>query len=277
MGTLLTFAEQRLRDLETLFIWEGALDNARIRSVFGLQPVQASRLVTSFVAAHGAGVQRITPHAPVTPTHTFTPKFESSGADDYLRLVESVRPNDMAPYVHDLRQDLVPVAASLFSLVVQACRTGTGLDIHYRTMAEPQGLPRRIFPHALVRAARRWHVRAWCDLRQDFRDFALGRIANAASVAASRDEGTAPDAQWDTIVQLEVGAHPALSATQQELIRHEYLAGAASKTLEVRQALAGYIVQDLRIATDISRDVPPEYQLSLCDNPLQGGQFWQRK
>lgn len=61
---------------------------------------------------------------------------------------------------------------------------------------------------------------------------------------------------WEGALELEVGAHPALSATQQELIRHEYLAGAASKTLEVRQALAGYIVQDLRIATDISRDVP---------------------
>lgn len=277
MGTPLTSAEQRLRDLETLFIWEGALDNARIRSVFGLQPVQASRCVTAFVAEHGGGVQRITPHAPVTPTNAFTPKFESAGADDYLRLVESVRPNDIAPYVQDIRRDLSPVPAPLFSLIVQSCRAGTGLDINYLSMAEPQGLPRRIFPHALVRAARRWHARAWCDLRQDFRDFALGRIARATPVAASRAAGVVPDIQWDTILRLEVVAHPALNEAQQQLIRHEYLSGEASKTLKVRQALAGYLVQDLRIATDIVRDTPPDFQLSLSPSPVLGESLWQRK
>lgn len=265
MSTHLSSTEQRLRDLETLFVWEGALDNARIREVFGLQPVQASRWVMSFVAEHGAGVQRATSHAPVKPAEAFKPMFERNGADDYLRLVESMRPSDVAPFVTDVRYDLSPTAPELFAVMVQACRSGTGVDVFYRSMAEPDGLARRTYPHSLVRAARRWHVRAWCELRQAFRDFALGRVASASLVEAQSPMGMSQDKEWNELVRLVVVAHPALNPAQQNLIRHEYLGGQESKTIEVKQAIAGYVIQDLRIGIDLERDTPPAFQLYLSN------------
>lgn len=42
--------------------------------------------------------------------------------------------------------------------------------------AEGQSGERVIFPHALIHAGTRWHVRAWCTLRQGYRDFNLSRI-----------------------------------------------------------------------------------------------------
>src|SRR2546422_112722 len=40
-----TFAANRLPDLETILLWEGEIDNLRIRELFGVQPVWASRLL----------------------------------------------------------------------------------------------------------------------------------------------------------------------------------------------------------------------------------------
>lgn len=265
MTASLSSVQQRLRNLETLFIWEGALDNSRIREVFGLQPVQASRLVTSFISEHGDGVMRVTPHAPVTATPEFKPAHESCGADDYLRLVESVRPSDMAPFVMDVRHDLSPVSPAIFSVMVQACRNKAGVDVFYRSMSAPDGVVRRIFPHSLVRAARRWHVRAWCELRQAFRDFALGRVATAFLAEAETPMGIQQDREWSEFVRLVVVPHPALTSAQQSLVRHEYLGGEKSKTLEVKQALAGYVIQDMRIGLDQQRDLPPSFQFFLAN------------
>lgn len=265
MSTHLSSTEQRLRDLETLFVWEGALDNARIREVFGLQLVQASRLVAAFVAEHAEGVQRVRPHAPVTPTASFQPKFESNGADDYLRLVESVRPSNIAPYVADVRYDLSPVTPGLFSVMVNACRNQLGVDIFYRSMAEPDGLARRIFPHSLVRASRRWHVRAWCELRQAFRDFALGRVVSASPTGITCAVDSSADKDWNEVVTLVVVPHPQLTGPQQKLIEHEYLGSQESKTIEVKRALTGYVAQDLRLAVDPVTQIPPGYQLALAN------------
>jgi hypothetical protein len=56
-------------------------------------------------------------------------------------------------------------------------------------------------------------------------------------------------------------AHPALTLEQQDMIAHESFGGARSLHLKVRQCLAAYIVQDLRLSTDGNKQMPPEYQL----------------
>ena len=69
------------------------------------------------------------------------------------------------------------------------------------------------------------------------------------------------DEKWNTHVELELVAHPALNVEQQDMIADEYFAGAKSLRLKVRQCLAAYIVQDLRLSTDKGKQTPPDYQL----------------
>src|SRR5690242_10381889 len=45
--------DQRLRIMEGVLAWEGEIGNARVRKLFGLQPVQASRLLAEFRAVMG--------------------------------------------------------------------------------------------------------------------------------------------------------------------------------------------------------------------------------
>jgi len=47
------------------------------------------------------------------------------------------------------------------------------------------------------------------------------------------------------------------------MIAAEYFGGNTQMSLTVRQCLAAYIIQDLRLATDTARQRPPEYQLHV--------------
>ncbi len=81
---------------------------------------------------------------------------------------------------------------------------------------------------------------------------------NAAIVPRSRKD----DEEWNTQLELEL-AHPTLSLEQRDMIAGEYFADAKSLRLKVRQCLAAYIIQDLRLSTDERRHAPPEYQLMV--------------
>lgn len=273
MNTPFTPAHLRLRDMEVLLRWEGEITNSRLREVFGIQSVQASRLLASFLAEFTDTVTRATPYAPITATKSFQPRLAGNSPDEYLQLVQKLGASRIDSTVEDLRLDLAPVRPALFAVITQACRKRVGLRIRYRSLADPEGLDRLVYPHVLVRAARRWHARAWCVQRQAFRDFALGRIVNATLEAEPAPVAAQTDKDWSEFVELIVQAHPGLADGQARLLRDEYLGGEKSRTLLVRRCMVGYTVQDLRIATELAEQTPPEYQLALSNAEDFVGEF----
>lgn len=273
MRTPLTPAEQRLGEMEILLRWEGELDNARVREVFGIQAVQASRLLSAFVSEFGDAVTRASPHAPITGTDAFKPRLAGSAPDEYLQLIQKAGSPGVSAAVEDLRLDLAPISPAVFSLAIQACRRHIGLRILYRSLSQPEGHIRLIFPHSLVRAARRWHIRAWCTERSDFRDFVFGRIGSASLDSQPSPVQAQSDAAWNEFLDLVVVSHPALPEPQARLLRDEYFGGELSRTLHVRRCLAGYTVQDLRIAVDAENQLPPAFQLALATTQKLGCDF----
>ena len=267
-------ASTRIRDMDLLIRWEGELTNARIREVFGVQAVQSSRLLGAYIAERGDAILRATPRAPLTPSPRFDSLVPASTPDDYLRLISGA---SVALPGRDLVVESRPTRigenAELFAALLTASRASTGLRITYGSMNHPDGKERTIFPHSLVRAPRRWHVRAWCGLRQEFRDFALGRVLSFAPVEEASPKTRRHDTGWNKLVSLKIVAHPAFDEARQLLLRREYFAGKPGSTVRVRKALAGYVVQDLRLATDLKRDRPPQFQLYLENADALGSLF----
>ncbi|WP_310330680.1 WYL domain-containing protein [Roseateles asaccharophilus] len=255
-------------DLETVLRWEGELDNARIRQLLGVKPVWASRLLAELIERLGALIKRPNKRGPIVWASPAPRSSSRQSPDAYLKLVASAPggADALLPCLHDARIDLTAVQPSVFSAVVQAAKSGAGVKIIYRSMNHPEGLPRVVFPHALVRAPRRWHMRAWCTERRDFRDFVLSRVQTAEAVEASRPPEAAEgrDAGWTRMVDLRLIPHPSLTEAQQNLIAAEMFPGARAKRLRVRRSLAMYVLQDLRVALDVKRDLPPEFQLALA-------------
>lgn len=256
-----TSAPARLEDLKTVLVWEGELDNESIRDLMGVKAVWASRLLSALTKSMGRRAKRETPYAPLRLALQGNSRLGRRSPDDYLRVIAGSKDSLRARLVEDARLDLAAVSPAVFAAAFQAITRGTGLELVYRSMSIPEGASRVVFPHALVRAPRRWHMRAWCAERLAFRDFTLGRVASVRQVEDVSPCGRMNDEGWNNQLELQLVSHPALTPGQRAMIAGEYFAGADSLRLKVRQCLAGYIVQDLRLATDENVQTPPDYQL----------------
>lgn len=258
--------DYRIDALHTVLLWEGEVDNQRIRELFGVGPVWASRLLAELAKRLGKDANRATAYAPLRLTARAIGQRRKHSPDEYLTIVGahtgSVSGTDL---FEDARKDLSSISAEVFSAVVKAMREQVGLSICYRSMSQPEGAVRLVFPHALVRAPRRWHMRAWCEERQEFRDFNLGRIASATRDQLESTHRRADDQEWTELVKFSVIAHPALSLAQQAMIAAEYYPNASARQLTIRRCLLGYTLQDLRLATDATLHKPPDYQLLVHD------------
>lgn len=251
-----------ITDLETVLTWEGTIDNERIRQLLDVKAVWASRLMGELVKQMGPRARRASAHAPL---EFADPRPARLSPDDYLRVVNPQHDPALQGLVEDARMDLSPVSPQVFSTVFRATRQQQGVRVVYRSMTSPAGLERIIYPHAFIRAPRRWHVRAWCVQRQAYRDFTLGRMASAQLLDEPSTHPQNGDAEWRRMLELVIVAHPALSIGQQDMIAHEYFPGARAMRLRVRECLAGYAIQDLRLALDPAQQTPPEYQLLVSN------------
>jgi predicted DNA-binding transcriptional regulator YafY len=151
----------------------------------------------------------------------------------------------------------------VFAQVAEAIRRGRRIKLNYRSMRDPHPHERVISPHSLVRAGRRWHVRAFCSTNQQFRDYTLGRIEKPEILNEPSERESTEDTTWNTLLQVRLIAHPALSMPQRELVQFEYFAATVARADSCRAALVSYYIQDVRAATDIARQRPPEYQLAV--------------
>src|SRR3546814_18951501 len=88
-----------------------------------------------------------------------------------------------------------------------------GIDVSYVSLTSGE-TKRTLFPHALVRTAARWHVRAWCPEREEYRDFNVGRMSKLTVSKADRDTNLQEDSAWNEYVSLRIWQHPELSSEQ---------------------------------------------------------------
>jgi hypothetical protein len=253
----------RFRVIETILLWEGEVDNSRLRALLGVQSVQASRVLAEFAERNAGRVLRRTPRSPYQAASSMAPLYSSGTIEEYLGLLR--RSENIADLVEDARVDLALPSPQIFSTVLKACRRRCGLRIEYRSMSNPEGRARLIYPHTVVRAGRRWHARAWCAEREGFRDFVIGRIQSASLNRIASPDPISADVAWNKKLPLILGAHPALSATQRKVIQSEYLTGNASHRLMVRSCLLFYVIQDLRAAVNPLEEAPPQFQLIVAN------------
>lgn len=148
----------------------------------------------------------------------------------------------------------------LLSVLTRAIHHGTAVEVSYRALSS--GLTTRgIVPFALADSGLRWHVRAFDRRSGEFRDFVLGRLANAQLLPGpvSEHELPAQDIQWNRITELELVPHPA-NVQHPDTIEAEYGMENGVLKIRARAAMAGYLLRRWNVdCTD--------------DHSLKGGEF----
>lgn len=262
--------------LEALLRWEGRLRRRRVQELFGFGAIRASQLIAEFAQAHPDWTTWSTKERSHLATSAFYGRpsgvARTADADSLARYLvfTGVPPivrqgADDGQVVWAAFRDLAVPRPALFARLHEAATLVRQVDVTYRSLQHPEPHALRIEPHSLVRAGRRWHVRAFSQTHGEFRDFVLGRIAAAKVLGDSATHSAADDAAWNTWVPVRLQPHPALTVAQQTLIQHELLGDAAARVETCRGPLVHYFIQDQRAALDVATERPPEYQLAVVD------------
>lgn len=155
---------------------------------------------------------------------------------------------------------------SVIAIITRAIHLQKVVRLTYHSMSSGSS-KRELVPFALVDSGQRWHVRAFDRKSQEFRDLVITRMEKP--VLLDDDEihdYEQPDAdnQWTRIVELTLVPHP--DQSRPEIVERDFGMKGGSLVLNVRAAVAGYVLQQWAVdcSPDHSLD-PTRYRLWLKD------------
>jgi predicted DNA-binding transcriptional regulator YafY len=192
-------------------------------------------------------------------------------ADEYLHLM--ARNNELmnvfesltlnVANVEVLRVPVRDVKPDVLRPIMQAARQRKRLEVDYVSINNPDREGRIIVPHTLVYTGLRWHVRAWCEKNQAYRDFVLSRFRGQPEIMDDSEHGVEGDTEWNTEVTLRVVPHPRLAPEQQQVVEVDYGMRDGALEITTRARLVPYALKLLHLDPKEELDQPKAQQIVL--------------
>jgi predicted DNA-binding transcriptional regulator YafY len=162
--------------------------------------------------------------------------------------------------------DLVPspgrqLNSDTLAELVAAIREHRAVSVLYQSMTQEEPKPRAVSPHALAHDGFRWHVRVYCHLRNQYRDFVIARILEIRPSDVTYVEPT-EDKQWTNVVALVLMPNLELSEAHRRVIELDYGMAEGKLVLKCRQALLFYALKHLGL-DQLTGGSPKAHQIVL--------------
>jgi hypothetical protein len=258
---------RRLEFVEWKLFWEGRLNRNDLEETFGISQPQASVDLRQYRDAAPDNIEYNATEKAYLPGKAMRARFLRISADRVLLQIRAFLTGalpredlwfrdlptvDMAP---DIARNVDP---GVLRIVLAAMRGRQSVDILYQSLTSSRW--RAVAPHALAFDGYRWHLRAWCCEREDFRDFVLSRIDEWGELKpASYDP--ADDVEWNTKTTLRLCPHSGLNDEQRKAIQRDYDMSGGCREIEVRLSMAYYFI--MRMNLDLKDLSPPRAQIEL--------------
>lgn len=265
---------ERQKAIEIIAFWTGKLNTRDLMTAYGISRVQATRDIGRYIQSQPGNLYYHRQQKSYLKVSPFTCRYTQGTVDEYLELL--LRTGQLAASDEPVAESSIVwlqarstrVEPKTMASVLQAIREGRGLRMCYGSMENPTGRERVVYPHVLVQSGFRWHLRAYCPERSEFRDFNLSRILSEPEVGerAPPEAARQQDAAWQKILVLELAANPILTAEQQALIGWEYGMSCGVLKLPTRACLAHYQLQAYQVEPERSRADPARHHLVLLNH-----------
>jgi len=254
---------QRFEMIEWRAHWLGRVNRSDLEDRFGVSTPQASVDLRAYQEAAPGNIEYDSTQKAYVPTASFQPRFLRLSSDLYLAQLNAILNGAILtrdtwfrspPPATVMKTVVRSVEPKTLRAILRAIEDRHELEIDYQSLKNAR--TRSIAPHALAFDGHRWHARAWCAHRCEFRDFVLTRIR---SVGESRPSNADPtnDVEWNTIVKLKIVPHPKLSDNAKAAVELDYGMEGGRLVLETRASLAFYLIK--RMNMDLNDDeIPPE-------------------
>lgn len=261
--------------IELLLMWRGKLNTGDLMVRMGISRQSASKAISNYKELHPNTLNYNASEKRYEPAEEFLPEFTSGSFQEYISLFHGELSDSLStsflPSTHR------PPSPYIVRPIINAIENHQRLDVFYASISSPEFEERIISPHSLIYDGSRWHVRAWCEKNQQFRDFVLTRIKEVFGLEGDTRFGIELDKGWNTWVDLSIEADPRLSEARREIIAMDYgmtadASGQLKRTYRVRGALIIYWLQQLRL--DRYSDKAESQQIVLSGSSIKVVESW---
>jgi hypothetical protein len=264
--------DRRLEFIDFRLRWDGKLNRSDLTDFFGISVPQASLDIAKYTElAPGNLTYDRSARVYLAPS-SFQPLYTASDVDRYLGklLAQGAGLADdqssflaWAPPVATVPSPGRSFRTEVLAALLRAIREGAAIRVLYQSMTRPYPAVRALTPHALAHDGFRWHARAYCHDRKQFRDFVIARMleVDGYEAAAAKPED---DQEWHTIMPLVLIPHPKLSESHKRAIELDFGMKDGQVEFQCRQAFLFYALRHLRL--DLDDSAKPEAQQIALKN-----------
>lgn len=244
---------RRLSFIDFRLQWYGRINRSDLVDWFQISIPQASGDLRLYKEHAPENLYYDLQHKCYYAADEFTPRFGIESADSYLGQLQSVamgiRKLEDSFLAWRPPHDFVAIPGrriqpDVLRTLLTAIEGELAVECTYQSMSNPDPTARKLTPVALASDGARWHVRAYCHNRADFRDFVCSRMTSA-SVDGPSDVDPGNDEQWYRFVDVRIGPHPGLSENQRRAVAFDYEMEDDEKVYSVRAALLFYFLRNL--------------------------------
>lgn len=264
----------RYRLIEIVAQWEGRLTTNHLCNSFGIGRQQASKDINAYLRDIAPGNLLYDKYLKgYIPSQTFAPKLTTGTADEYLHVLS--RNKDIAhtfqgldlgfTHTEMLQVPVRRIEPIILRALVQASREHKRVDLSYISMTSAVEEDRIIVPHTLVCTPLRWHVRAYCEKHQDYRDFVLSRFRGTPEILNESKFTAAQDAVWNKEVIIKIVPDSRLNEAQQDIIARDFDMQDRCLEVKTRAPLVAYMLKAFNIDTS-KLDTDPGAQQIVVAN-----------
>jgi hypothetical protein len=257
---------RRLEFVEFRLYWEGRVNRRDLIDQFGISHQQATTDLERYAGIAPRNIRYDAGLRTFVRAESFEPHLVAGNADRYLLQLQAIRLKwldkdqtffDQQPPLEVVSLRHRTLSDDVLRPVLDAIREKSRLDIEYWTMSGKPAHRRIVDPHSLAFSAGRWHVRAWNEENQDFRDFNLTRMSSVRKLGPSSVDSK-HDLEWNMTTRLRLAPNPGLSESEQESVRREFAISGSELIVEIRLALVFYLIAEHNL--DAAPGTPPHLQ-----------------
>lgn len=263
--------QKRFIFVELMMIWEGRINATHISDQFELGKKLAALVIQKYKELYPENIAYEASTESYVPTENMVAQFTSGSLQEYVNLIAA------GESITQLAMPTRNVNPVVVRPILQAIREQRRLSIAYASVTHPEFASRVIQPHNIVFDGLRWHVRAFCENNQGYRDFVLSRFdANASSeLLDAADHFDLQDELWQTLLEVEIMPDPRLDENRTRIIALDYDMQSVGtpeqpsyvKTMQVRAALLMYLIN--RLGLNQYHSKPEAQQIILSPNCQQ--------
>ena len=229
----------RLRALEIVALWEGAVMTQDLVQCFGVSRTIASKDFARYRDTVPENLVYDTSLRAYRPTPEFRPRFSTGTLAEYHTLMDSPWEVAQPSFLVFLSLLTLPADPACLNPVFRAARKRLGLRIKPKT--RPDAEAQVFYPHRVIRSGFRWLVRGYLDTEKRFETLVLSEtvMEPAGSAIAPFRATPGNDTDWNCKVILELVPAPEAAAPGSESL--------APVSVTVSEALVPYLLETYRV------------------------------